>query len=229
MDPLVLNAIIVPGNKKSNKYKLCLELLIINRITRTTDDFHSIDLKKKKNGTKDTVEFIAIDNKVATYENLVSIFKPFGFKVINDNKFKKIFVDIYPLIRMYPFRRGICESYDYTDEDIKTYLEVIKRKNSYGYYDGEDDDFCPAHIIYNELYDEGEHHNDYKIIDPEDLLEHYKNVRNNLDSLNSEENRLNVHRLTEIYLRKECNADDLEDNIQKIDNVFKKKVKALEG
>jgi hypothetical protein len=224
---LNVNAIIIP----SRSYKLCLEYLVINRINKLSDELRSIKLNMKKNGTKDTVKFIVIKNEVASYEKLVSIFKPLGFKVIDDKHFRKICWNI-----ICGSSHELSDIYECTAEDTKTIIDLVRitRRISPNIPDEDIDPEIDSVDVYNHLYDEGEHHNDYKAVEPVDLLAHYKNIRKNLDSLAIENshmddyhNELNVYELTVLYVREQCYPETIQYNIEKLQDVFDAKIKAI--
>jgi hypothetical protein len=225
---LNINAIIIP----SRSYKLCLEYLIIHRINKLSDGLFSIDLNMKKNGSKDNVKFVAIKNEVASYEKLVSIFKPLGFKVIDDKHFRKI---CWNIIDNSCFE--LYHNYDCTAEDTKAIIDLVRKVEniSANIPDEDIDPEIDSVDVYNYLYDEGEHHYDYKAVEPVDLLAHYKNIRENIDSVaiennhtNIYHNELNVYQLTLLYVRGECHPREMKHNIEKLQYAIDKKIKSIE-
>jgi hypothetical protein len=152
-----LNAIIVHGDIDSHNYNLCCDLLINNKINKSNKRIDYIDLDMVKNNTCDRVSFIPINNDLASYETLVSIFKPHGFKVVNTNKFNKILPYLF------------CDENIFSP-DFHSIIDPDRIDHKLGFpswwceqdgWEDLDEDGDPVHKLYNELYEVDENHGDY--------------------------------------------------------------------
>jgi hypothetical protein len=222
MSTFHLNGIIIPCDNKENNRKLCNEVLAINGINTSKWRYDWIELWEDINGVEEVVMFVSVSNNSVPYKKLVSIFKPYGFKVVHYSKFRKIFHGISTCDTNFG-DDPVIEYDSEEEEDVIVEEEIVEDEE-----DDEEDEYNIKEYrtvchVYNDLYDEGEKHTDYVVKQPKDLAKHYRALTKHLKSLDEDL----LYHLCGFYLH-DAYYDQFDNNVLELTYILNSMAHAIE-